>query len=278
MHPREGEFAGWVGTVSDVTEQMEANRTLARTQRASERARADLEARNAELQSLSRTRDTFLSAVSHEFRTPLTSISTFLQLLAAEDHLSETQRQAVAVIARNTDRLSRLVTDLLNVKETPGAIDVELESIDLREVAADAVAAASLRARDAGVELITEDGPPVPGSCDPKRLAQVIDGLLDNALKFTESGDRITVRAESTADGAVIEITDTGVGIDAQELERVFDRFYQAAAGRASGSGSGLGLAIARRLLDAQGARIEATSERSQGTTMRIVMRTDAVS
>jgi PAS domain S-box-containing protein len=272
MHLPTGEFEGWVGTVTDLTEQLEANRTLLRTQRASDRARADLEARNAELQGLARTKDTFLSAVSHEFRTPLTSITTFLQLLAAEDDLSDTQKQAVTVIARNAERLGRLVTDLLNVKETPGAVDIAVETIDLREVAAEAVAAASLRARGAGVELLAEDGAPVPGSGDPKRLAQVIDGLLDNALKFTEPGDEIVVRARSTPEGPVLEVADTGVGIDPQELERVFDRFYQGAAGRTSGSGSGLGLAIARRLLDAQGAQIEVRSERGQGTTMRILM------
>jgi PAS domain S-box-containing protein len=268
-----GEFDGWVGTVTDVTEQVAANRTLARAQRASERARADLEARNAELQSLARARDTLLSAVSHEFRTPLTSITTFLQLLAAEDDLSETQKQAVAVIARNTDRLGRLVTDMLNTKEAPGALEVTEETVDLRELAAEAVEAAILRASEAGVELRAEDGPPVPASGDAKRLAQVLDGLLDNSLKFTEAGDRISVRVDLAADGPAIEIADTGVGIDKDELERVFDRFYQGAAGRVSGSGSGLGLAIARRLLDAQGGQVEARSKRNEGTTMRILMR-----
>ncbi|HXP38414.1 MAG TPA: HAMP domain-containing sensor histidine kinase, partial [Solirubrobacteraceae bacterium] len=273
MHPRAGEFAGWVGTVTDVTEQVAANRTLARAQRASERARADLEARNAELQALARTRDAFLSAVSHEFRTPLTSITTFLQLLAAEDDLSQTQQQAVAVIARNTERLGRLVTDMLNIKEAPGELDLTEQTVDLRELAAEAVEAAILRANEAGVELHAEDGPPVPATGDPKRIAQVLDGLLDNSLKFTAAGDRIAVRADSATDGPAIEIADTGVGIDDDELEQIFDRFYQGAAGRVSGSGSGLGLAIARRLLDAQGARIDARSRRNEGTTMRILMR-----
>ncbi len=273
IHRPTGEFDGWVGTVTDVTEQVAANRTLARAQRASERARADLEARNAELQALARTRDAFLSAVSHEFRTPLTSITTFLQLLAAEDELSETQQQAVAVIARNTDRLGRLVTDVLNIKEAPGELDLTEQTVDLRELAAEAVEAAILRANEAGVELHAEDGPPVPATGDPKRIAQVLDGLLDNSLKFTAAGDRIAVRAESEPEGPAIEIADTGVGIDKDELERIFDRFYQGAAGRVSGSGSGLGLAIARRLLDAQGAQIEARSERNEGTTMRILMR-----
>ncbi|HUA74921.1 MAG TPA: ATP-binding protein [Solirubrobacteraceae bacterium] len=273
IHGDGGDFGGWVGTVSDITKQTEANRALARARRAAERARADVEARNAELQALARTKDTFLAAVSHEFRTPLTSIATFLQMLTEDDPLSESQRQAVGVIARNAERLNRLVTDLLNIKEAPGAMDVHPETVDLREAAADAVETAALRAREAGVELTASDGPPVWGRADPKRIAQVIDGLLDNALKFTPAGGRIAVGVAHTEQGARIEIADTGVGMDEHDLERVFERFYQGAAGRASGSGSGLGLAIAQRLLDAQGATIAAESRTGRGTTIRIELR-----
>jgi PAS domain S-box-containing protein len=272
MRSERGEFDGWVGTINDVTEQAEATRALARARNASERARADVEARNAELQALARTKDTFLAAISHELRTPLTSITTFLELVAAEDGLTEQQQHAVAVIARNAARLERLVTDLLNIKEAPGSLETVIEAIELREVAAEAVAAAALRARDAGIELTVDEGPPVWGRGDSKRLAQVIDGLLDNALKFTPAGGRISVRVEQRRDGAEIEIADSGVGIDAEECERVFERFYQGSAGRASGSGSGLGLAIARRLLDAQGASIEASSAPGGGARMLIAV------
>jgi PAS domain S-box-containing protein len=270
VHSRAGGFEGWVGTINDVTEQAEANRDLARARRASERAREDVEARNAELQALARTKDTFLAAVSHEFRTPLTSITTFLQLLAAEDDLSDTQQEAVTVIARNTDRLNRLVSDVLNIKESPGSLETEAEEIDLREIAEDAVAAAALRAQGLGIELSVEGDSSVAAWGDPKRMAQVIDGLIDNALKFTESPGGIVVRTRLGADAAEIEVSDSGVGIAEDELERIFERFYQGAAGRESGSGSGLGLAIARRLLEAQGSRIEASSEPARGTTIRI--------
>jgi PAS domain S-box-containing protein len=267
-----GEFDGWVGTVNDVTEQAQATRALGRARNASERARADVEARNAELQQLARTKDTFLAAISHELRTPLTSITTFLELLAAEDDLSEQQQHAVAVIARNAERLERLVTDLLNIKEAPGSVETTIEAVELRELTVEAAAAAALRAADREIELTVDEGPPVWGRGDAKRLAQVIDGLLDNALKFTPAGGRIAVRVDQRRDGAEIEIVDSGVGIAEDERERVFDRFYQGSAGRASGSGSGLGLAIARRLLDAQGARIEARAAPGGGTRMLVVV------
>jgi PAS domain S-box-containing protein len=266
------EFDGWVGTINDVTEQAEATRALARARNASERARADVEARNAELQELARTKDTFLAAISHELRTPLTSITTFLELLAAEDDLTEQQQHAVAVIARNAERLERLVSDLLNIKEAPGSTELTIEAIELRELTVDAVAAAALRARESKVELTVEYGPPVWGRGDPKRLAQVVDGLLDNALKFTPAGGKIAVSVDQQRDGAQIEVADSGIGIADDERERVFERFYQGSAGRASGSGSGLGLAIARRLLDAQGARIEARAAPGGGTRMLIAV------
>ena len=272
MRSARGEFDGWVGTINDVTEQAEATRALARARNASERTRADVEARNAELQALARTRDTFLAAISHELRTPLTSITTFLELLAGEDGLTEAQQHAVAVIARNAERLERLVTDLLNIKEAPGSLETRIEAIELREVAVDAVAAAALRAREAKIELTIDDGAPVWGRGDAKRLAQVLDGLLDNALKFTPAGGRISVRVSRHRRGAEIEIADSGVGIAADERERVFDRFYQGSAGQASGSGSGLGLTIARRLLDAQDARIEAREAPDGGTRMVIAV------
>lgn len=266
-----GEFRGWVGTITDVTEQVEINRTLARSRRASEQARVDLETRNQELQTLARSRDLVLAAISHEFRTPLTSITTFLQLLDAEDDLSDSQQQAVAVIARNTARLDQLVSDLLSAKQEPAEIEVHLQSVDLHTAAAEAVAAAILRAREQAIELLIEEpGAEVLARADPKRVAQVLDSLLDNALKYTPGGGRIVVRARLAGEHAEIEVGDSGIGIAVEEMGRIFDSFYQGRAGRESGRGSGLGLSIVERLLDAQDAAIDVRSQVGTGTTMTI--------
>jgi PAS domain S-box-containing protein len=270
MHDDDGTFNGWIGTVADVTEQVETNRELAASRRASEQARADVEARNEELQALARGKDVLLAAISHEFRTPLTSITTFLQMLDAEDGLSEAQEQAVAVIARNTDRLGRLVSDLLSVKETPAELEVATEAVNLQQVAEDAVAAALPRARETGVELAAQPGSAAWAWADPRRMSQVIDSLLDNALKFTPRGGAIVVRTSAIGERTEIEVSDSGVGIISEDLERIFDRFYQGTAGRHSGRGSGLGLAIVRRLLDAQNATIQVRSWEGQGCAMLI--------
>ncbi len=270
MHAAE-EFRGWVGTITDVTQQVEINRALARSRRASEQARVDLETRNQELQALARSRDLVLAAISHEFRTPLTSITTFLQLLDAEDDLSQSQQQAVAVIARNTARLDQLVSDLLSAKQEPAEIEVHPQPVDLHEAASEAVAAAILQAREQGVELLIEEsGAQVLAMADHKRVAQVLDSLLDNALKYTPRGGRILVRARLSGKHAEIEVADSGVGIAVEELGRIFDSFYQGRAGRESGRGSGLGLSIVERILDAQDATIDVRSQVGEGTTMTI--------
>lgn len=266
-----GEFRGWVGTITDVTEQAEINRALAQSRRASEQARVDLESRNQELQALARSRDLVLAAISHEFRTPLTSITTFLQLLDEEDDLSETQQQAVAVIARNTARLDQLVSDLLSAKQEPAEIEVHLQSVDLQAAAVEAVAAAILRAREQAVDLLIEEpAAEVLAWADLKRVAQVLDSLLDNALKYTPAGGQILVRTRLAGKRAEIEVEDSGVGIAVEELGRIFDSFYQGRAGRKSGRGSGLGLSIVERILEAQHASIDVRSRAGEGTTMTI--------
>jgi PAS domain S-box-containing protein len=271
MRTGSGAFRGWVGTITDVTEQVEINHALTRSKRASEQARAELELRNQELQALARSRDVVLAAISHEFRTPLTSITTFLQLLEAEDHLTDSQQQAVAVITRNTARLDQLVSDLLSAKQEPADIEVHLQAVDLHEAAAEALNAAILRAQEEEVEISVEKpGASVWAWADPKRVAQVLDSLLDNALKYTPAGGRIVIRPLLSGAHAEIEVSDSGVGIDVEELGRIFDSFYQGKAGLDSGRGSGLGLSIVERILDAQGAAIDVRSHAGAGTSIVI--------
>jgi two-component system, OmpR family, phosphate regulon sensor histidine kinase PhoR len=257
-----------VGTINDVTEEVEALSALTRARRAAEWVRADVEARNEELRSLARAKDVMLAAVSHEFRTPLTSISTFVQMLAVEEGLDKRQQQAIGVILRNTERLEHLVADLLNARDAPVALEVSSETVDLCLLINDAVEMALPRAQERAIELSADAGSPVWGWADPKRMAQVIDGLVDNALKFTRAGGEIAMRVSDRGDRAQIEVSDSGVGIDEREIPRIFDRFYQGEAGRDSGHGSGL--SIIKRLLDAQGATIEARSKLGEGTTMLV--------
>ncbi|MCW2995474.1 MAG: two-component sensor histidine kinase, partial [Conexibacter sp.] len=238
-----------------------------------EAAQAELEARLHELHAVTRAKDTFVSMISHELRTPLTSIRTFSELLR-EDAGAEAEDDdgPAAVIVRNVERLERIVGDLLEVK---GGIDpavLHLERIDLRRLVRHEIAALRPAARAAGVELVASGGSPVMVCADPGRIGQVIGNLVDNALKFTPAGERVVVDTARREGGVVLEVSDGGVGIAAEELPRVFERFYQGSAGRALARGSGLGLSIAALVADAHGGQLDVSSRPGQGTTFTMTL------
>jgi signal transduction histidine kinase len=217
----------------------------------------------------------FFALVSHELRTPLTSIIGYLELLGDEDQsLSEDGRRYLEVVARNTRRLERLVGDLLLVAQVEaGTFALELDEARLDALAAEAVSAAKPRAARAGIALALESDPVPPLSGDPGRLAQVIDNLISNAVKFTPEGGRVTVRVGAVGTDATLEVEDTGVGIPADEQARLFDRFYRAAgAERNQVQGVGLGLSIVKAIVESHGGAIRLSSEEGSGTKFTITL------
>jgi PAS domain S-box-containing protein len=234
-----------------------------------EAAQAELQARLEELHAVTRAKDTFVSMISHELRTPLTSIRTFSEFLA-DDGCDEDS--PVAVIARNVDRLERIVGDLLEVKAGIDPAVLHLENVDLRRLVRHEIASLRPAAQAAGVELVAVDGDAVPVCADPGRIGQVIGNLVDNALKFTPAGERVVVDA-ALRDGAVLlEVRDSGCGIAAEELPRVFERFYQGSAGRSLARGSGLGLSVSALIADAHGGQMDVSSRPGQGTTFTMTL------
>ncbi len=292
----EGLMQGFVGTVHDVTELAAATRDLARTRahadvqqqhaeeerarrlelertarRAAERAAAALEARNDELFALAQARDDLVAAVSHELRTPLTSIQMFTELFAGET-LSDAQREWLDVIVRNVDRLLVRVGDLLLLKDGT-AVEIARETVELRVVAEEALEGFQPRADDEGVALELPSGADVQARCDAIRIAQVLDVLLDNALKFTPRGGRVAVSLAQEEDGlARIEVRDSGIGIPPTDLPHIFDRFFRGAASRELGRGVGFGLAIAEKLVRAQDGEISVDSTPGSGTTFTVLL------
>jgi two-component system phosphate regulon sensor histidine kinase PhoR len=167
------------------------------------------------------------------------------------------------------DSLSLMVQELLELTRIEsGRVPLELEAVDPGKLVQGAVERLYLQAERAGLEIevvLTPDLPAV--SVDPPRLQQVLLNLLHNAIKFTPAGGRITMQAEPGEDGGVVfGIRDTGVGIPAEDLPRIFERFYKADRAR-SGGGTGLGLAIAKHLVEAHGGRIWAESVQGKGST-----------
>jgi len=221
-----------------------------------------------------RAKQDFFALVSHELRTPLTAILGYAELLLSDDtgELPAEHQRYLEVIERNARRLVRLVGDLLFAAQVEGApLLLEPAEVDLTALVHDAVEAARPHAAEAGVALATELAP--VGRCigDHDRLAQVLDNLLSNALKFTPPGGGIVVRLACDDDGAQIEVEDSGVGIPPEELPHLFERFYRArnAAGRAT-PGLGLGLTIVRTIVEGHGGCVTVRSDRDGGACFTV--------
>jgi signal transduction histidine kinase len=225
-----------------------------------------------------RMKDEFFALVSHELRTPLTSIVGYLELLHDEadgkggDPETEQRRRFLGIIDRNARRLLRLVGDLLFVAQVEaGKLGLEEGDVELEAVAREAVEAAAPRAAAGGVEIALEAEPVPPLRGDRDRLAQALDNLVSNAIKFTPDGGRVSVRLRTEANHAVIEVADTGIGIPQADLQRLFQRFFRTKrATSAAIPGVGLGLTIAQAIVHGHDGRISVTSEESRGTTFRI--------
>jgi signal transduction histidine kinase len=227
----------------------------------------------ARSEELIRLRDEFVAVVSHELRTPLTSIIGYVELIADGDAGGLTSEQAayLAVVQRSTSRLVDLVGDLLLVAEAErGPLALELVEIDGAALAANAVESARPAADARGIVVRLEHGEPLTIAGDPTRIAQMLDNLISNAIKFTPQGGRVTVRAGRHGSDAVFEITDTGEGIAEGDRERLFDPFFRSREANARAvPGTGLGLTITKAIVDAHSGTIEIDSTHD-GTTFRV--------
>lgn len=221
----------------------------------------------------------FLADVSHELRTPIAALRTFNELLlegAAE--VPETREEFLHGSRQQVDRLDWLAANLLELsKLDSGLVALQLRDEDLRTVAEDAVDHAEPMAERKGVALRTHlPDEPIIQPHDPPRLGQVLGNLIGNAIKFTSSGGHVDVSVEATADGASFTVRDDGVGIDPDELEHVFDRFYRGTRRpRERAGGSGLGLAIARSIVDMHHGRVSISSTPDVGTEVLVTLPRD---
>lgn len=226
-------------------------------------------AMSSRLEETDASRRRLLADVSHELRTPLTVMQGTLEGIL--DGVYPADAEHLTPILEETRVLARLIDDLrtLSLSEA-GVLRLHREPTDLGALVADVAAGQRAAADEAGVEL-TVTSPPALGTLemDPARVRQVVGNLVANAVRFTPRGGRVSVEAGRQSDGgAWVEVRDTGVGIPAESVEHVFERFH-----RSPGSpGSGLGLSIARNLVEAHGGRITLESEVGGGTEVRFTL------
>jgi PAS domain S-box-containing protein len=225
------------------------------------------------LRSVDRMKDEFVALVSHELRTPLTSIRGYLELVMDDAELLPTEiRDYLEIVSRNADRLLHLVGDLLLVAQAEaGKLSFDWIEVELVPLAAQCVQAAQPAAEAAGIELSfrSEAAEPIVG--DPARIAQLLDNLISNAIKFTPVGGRVDVHVDAAARSAVIEVSDTGFGIAAEDQEQLFQRFFRTRAATDKAiAGTGLGLSIAKAIVDAHEGSISVESAEGRGTTFRV--------
>ena len=238
-----------------------------------ERLLHELGAQNERLRELDRLKDEFVALVSHELRTPLTSIRGYLELvLEEEDALTDEQRQFLGVVERNAHRLLALVGDLLFLAQIEaGKLSLEVGAVDLASIAADSVETARPLAEEKGITVTLATGPLALIAGDRARLAQLLDNLISNGIKFTPAEGRVDVRVRGERGQAVIEVRDTGMGIPLDEQEHLFERFFRTTkATEQAIPGTGLGLAISKAIVEAHGGRITVASSEDAGTTFRV--------
>ncbi len=214
---------------------------------------------------------------SHELRTPLAAIRTNIEVTEMDpDATLEEYRELVGTIKTQTDRLTRLSEDLLLLTNGDDA-KLEGEPVDLGSLAHEVLRQLGPLASTRSVTLEADVVNEGEIETSPDLLYRCVLNLVDNAIKYSGEGSTVTVRVERTPNQAVIAVSDNGVGIDAESLDRVFDRFYRVDRGRSRREGgTGLGLAIVKQVVESLGGEVAATSEIGKGTTFTIRLPADA--
>lgn len=243
VHGRQGETIGYVGSQSDITRQKE----------------------------LDRMKDTFISDVSHELRTPITSISLYLELLKSAP--LERQKRYLDVVKDQSDVLTKLVEDILDLSRLTASKTRPLtfSDVDLNSLVEQVVTAHMAMAESAGLELIFELDPGLPLlRAEQNQIARLITNLLTNAIRYTPEGE-VRVKTVYNHDKIGLIVQDTGIGIEAEDIPHLFERFFRGRNVRQSDiHGTGLGLSIVKEIVDFHGGEIEIESQIGKGTTFKV--------
>jgi PAS domain S-box-containing protein len=214
----------------------------------------------------------FLANVSHELRTPLVAIEKSVSLILSKStgEISDTQNEFLSIAERNLKRLTLLINDLLDLSKLEARkATIKAEPADLGKIIIDSVESLNNWAATKSVKLIKSISPELPSlSLDPNKMIQVLNNLIGNAIKFTPENGSITVEAVPDAQSGVVKVSvsDTGVGIPAADLDKIFEKFYQSRENNSGVKGTGIGLAIVKEIVELHKGKVWAESETGKGT------------
>ncbi len=254
LHTPDGEVRQVVFSVDDITDQVEYEHKL--------------EAAKEEAERASRLKSAFLTNMSHDVRTPLSSILNLAELLSRE--APDDCQDRIDLIERSSYRLLNTIDSVLDLaKLESGTVEPDWESVDLADELLGTAEIFQPQADEHDLTLRTDVQEPLTARLDSSMLHRIADNLLSNALKFTEPGGTVTLRGSGTDDAVTIEVEDTGVGIAEDFLPDLFESFARG-RGQAGTEGSGLGLAITKRLTEVMGGTIAVDSEEGVGTTVTV--------
>ena len=269
VHDAHGRIIGASKIARNVTDQKQAQKAYEQLLVREQEARAEAEAAN-------RAKDDFLATLSHELRTPLNSILGWAQILGGARNDAAMVDRALDTIVRNANQQARLIEDLLDLSSILGGrLRLNMQSVNVVESVSTALDSVRPAAAEKDLEILTRyDATTGPVRGDPERLQQVFWNLLTNAVKFSPRHGRVDILVERVRSQVMVRITDTGIGIRAEVLPVIFERFRQADSSvtRAHG-GLGLGLAIVRELVEMHGGHVAAASPgEGQGSTFTVTL------
>lgn len=228
-----------------------------------------------DLKKLEQMRKDFVANVSHELKTPITSIIGFSETLLENEEDAELTQKFLSIILYESKRLQNLVHDLLELSkiEQPH-YSIPLIPTEIAQIVQESLPSLVERAQDKSIEIVLLGDEDVVILGDPSRLRQIVVNLVTNAIAYTPKGGRVTIKLRQEKEWGIFEVGDTGVGIEKKEITRIFERFYRVDKARSRESGgTGLGLAIVKHLIEAHGGKIEVESQVGKGSTFTIYFR-----
>ncbi|MBW9095608.1 HAMP domain-containing histidine kinase, partial [Microbacterium jejuense] len=219
-----------------------------------------------------RERERFTAMASHELKHPLTVMIGNAELALELDDLAPRTRERFESIIAASDRMLTMTESLVTTSRRGFGGRDELDDIDLRQIVLDSVASFRATAASAGIAINVRADEPLPVAADGFRMRQVVDNVVSNAIKYTESDGEVRIRAAVDGGEAVLTVADTGIGIDADDLPRVLTPYFRAAGAKDKAGGTGLGLGISNDIVRAHGGELSIESEAGVGTTVTVTL------